>query len=78
MRFFSFSLFTFFILCQRSPFQQLMTEAELASSGDWVWVPDPTEVFVPARKIKDKGGQMKVHHLSAKVYLRVCCIMLAC
>lgn len=28
---------------------ELMTEDDLAMQGEWVWLPDPTECFVPGK-----------------------------
>ena len=40
--------------------EELMTPEELSSTGEWVWVPHPDEVFVPARKLAEKGGKLQV------------------
>eukprot|EP00041_Stephanoeca_diplocostata_P035801 m.1275779 g.1275779 ORF g.1275779 m.1275779 type:complete len:1469 (+) comp24762_c0_seq12:253-4659(+) len=45
--------------------EELMTADEMKSSGDWVWIPDKEEVFVPAKKCGTpqkagkKGGRMQ-------------------
>ncbi len=60
--------------------EELMTEEELNSSGDWVWVPHPTQCYVPARVIetssrkylveKEDGKKKKVDKGSAIKLLR--------
>eukprot|EP00040_Diaphanoeca_grandis_P025752 m.143132 g.143132 ORF g.143132 m.143132 type:complete len:1427 (-) comp30293_c0_seq1:306-4586(-) len=40
--------------------EELMTEAELNSTGEWVWVPHETEAFVPALKVGKSGKKVDV------------------
>ena len=36
--------------------EELMTEEELNATGDWLWVPDEQNVFVPAKQIAKRMG----------------------
>jgi hypothetical protein len=36
------------------------THPPASSTGQWVWVPDPVDVFVPAKKISESKGQTQV------------------
>lgn len=41
--------------------EELMTTSELASQGEWMWVPHESEVFVPAKKLGEVGkGKVEV------------------
>jgi len=40
--------------------EELMSGDELNSTGDWYWVPHPTEAFVPARKVSGSGKRVSV------------------
>lgn len=39
---------------------ELMSEDEKQSSSAWVWVPDETDVYLPARKLDESGPQILV------------------
>ena len=38
---------------------ELKTEEELADNGEWLWIPDTTQVFVPAKVVPDKKKKKK-------------------
>lgn len=40
--------------------EELMTNEDTADQGDWRWCPDPDEVFVPGRFLKEKKGKVDV------------------
>ena len=46
---------------------ELMTDEELNSQGDWVWVPDETEVYVPAKLESGQGKKLRVAHSDGSV-----------
>ena len=37
-----------------------MTDEELNSQGNWVWVPEKTEVYVPAKLEGENGKKIRV------------------
>ena len=39
-----------------------MTEDELNATGEWLWVPDDTEVFVPAKLLASRGKKHRVEY----------------
>eukprot|EP00949_MAST-11_sp_MAST-11-sp1_P000183 g183.t1 len=40
--------------------EELMTEEELNATGEWLWVPDEENVFMPAKLISSRGKKHKV------------------
>lgn len=43
--------------------EELMSADEVNAQGEWVWVPHPENVFVPAKKIGDAGkGKIEVEY----------------
>ena len=39
-----------------------MTEDELNATGEWLWVPDKTEVFVSAKLLASRGNKHRVEY----------------
>ena len=46
---------------------ELMTDEELNSQGNWVWVPEKTEVYVPAKLEGENGKKIRVAHADGTV-----------
>ena len=73
--FFPFSLFASFIIYTfHSKTEttwdkpvELMTDEELNSQGNWVWVPEKTEVYVPAKLEGENGKKIRVAHADGTV-----------
>eukprot|EP00040_Diaphanoeca_grandis_P036460 m.232435 g.232435 ORF g.232435 m.232435 type:complete len:1418 (-) comp33622_c0_seq1:24-4277(-) len=40
--------------------EELMTSSEVNDTGDWRWIPDPTEVYVPGKVIRKSGKKLEV------------------
>jgi hypothetical protein len=46
--------------CRWEKPDELMTAAEMNATGEWYWVPHPTEAYAPAKKVADHGKKMEV------------------
>ena len=40
--------------------EELMTEAEIANQGEWLWIPDEQNVYIPAKLCASKGKKHRV------------------
>jgi len=46
----------------------LKTEEELSSSGDWVWMPDEKEAYLPARVLSRQGNKWQLQTQAGSVH----------